>query len=167
MFGSLGFADQLDLFNTRAPRSPGCPPTGSSARCHFVGLILIGGAVIGGNIVSTVNTTVGTLFLLSGFAHIFILDRPANVLGFGMSNVIFCFVMGLLILTFGVYGRVTGGLPARQPVLARAPSGRRECEDPRRYHQRRALRYCRSAAPGKGHHPVIRPACGSPVPRPP
>ncbi|CAM5611468.1 hypothetical protein SMICM304S_01079 [Streptomyces microflavus] len=80
-----------------------------------VGLVLIAGAVIGGNVASMVNMTVGSLFLLSGFVHIFILDKGANILDFGMSNVIFSFVMGLLILTFGMYGRVTGGLPHDNP----------------------------------------------------
>ncbi len=63
--------------------------------------------------------TIGTLFVLSGFVHIFILDRPANILDFGMPNVIFSFVMGLLILTFGMYGRVTGGLPHDNPYWRR------------------------------------------------
>jgi hypothetical protein len=32
-----------------------------------------------------------------------------------MSNVIFSFVAGLLLLTFGLYGRVSGGLTADNP----------------------------------------------------
>ncbi|NEE30110.1 DUF4383 domain-containing protein, partial [Streptomyces sp. SID7982] len=60
----------------------------------LVGAVLIGGAAVGGNVASTVNMTVGTLFLLSGFIHLFILDRSANILDFSMANVIFSFVMG-------------------------------------------------------------------------
>jgi hypothetical protein len=46
--------------------------------------VLVGSTLmIGGNVASTLNMAVGTLFLLSGFVHIFILDRPANILDFG------------------------------------------------------------------------------------
>lgn len=61
------------------------------------------------------NMIVGGLFVLSGFAHLFVLDKPANVLGFGMSNVVFSFLMGLLIMTFGMYGRVSSKLPHDNP----------------------------------------------------
>ena len=84
-----------------------------------VGVALIAGGFIGGNVASTLNMVVGTLFLLSGFVHIFILDRSANVLDFGMSNVIFSFVMGLVILTFGMYGRVSSKLPHDNPYWQR------------------------------------------------
>ncbi|MFD5517241.1 DUF4383 domain-containing protein [Streptomyces sp. NPDC127066] len=116
VFGSLGFADELSPFNTNGDSIAGMSTNGAlSLISVVVGLILIAGAVIGGNIASTLNMVVGTLFLLSGFAHIFILDRPANILDFGMTNVIFSFVMGLVILTFGMYGRVSSKLPHDNP----------------------------------------------------
>lgn len=40
--------------------------------------------------------TVGGLFVLSGFADIFVLDRPANILDFDMTNVLFSFVAEVL-----------------------------------------------------------------------
>ncbi|MEU0376171.1 MULTISPECIES: DUF4383 domain-containing protein [Streptomyces] len=116
VFGILGFADQLSFFDTNGSQVAGLSTNGVlSLISVVVGLVLIAGAVIGGNVASMVNMTVGTLFLLSGFVHIFILDKGANILDFGMPNVIFSFVMGLLILTFGMYGRVTGGLPHDNP----------------------------------------------------
>lgn len=87
-----------------------------------VGLVLIGGAVIGGNVASTLNMTVGALFVLSGFFHLFVLDRPANVLDFGMTNVVFSFVRGLLVASFGMYGRVSGKLPHDNPYWRRRHS---------------------------------------------
>ncbi|RBL84678.1 DUF4383 domain-containing protein, partial [Streptomyces cavourensis] len=102
VFGILGFTNQLGFFDTNGSQVAGLSTNGLlSLISVVVGLVLMAGAVIGGNVASTVNMTVGTLFLLSGFVHIFILDKGANVLDFGMSNVIFSFVMGLLILTFG------------------------------------------------------------------
>ncbi|MFC9034236.1 DUF4383 domain-containing protein [Streptomyces arboris] len=120
VFGILGFTDQLGFFDTSGSQVAGLSTNGLlSLISVVVGLVLIAGAVIGGNVASMVNMTVGVLFLLSGFVHIFILDKGANILDFGMSNVIFSFVMGLLILTFGMYGRVTGGLPHDNPYWRR------------------------------------------------
>ncbi|MER7695813.1 MULTISPECIES: DUF4383 domain-containing protein [unclassified Streptomyces] len=119
-FGLLGFADRLSFFDTSGSEIAGLSTNGLlSLISVIVGGVLIAGAAIGGNTASTVNVTVGSLFLLSGFGHLFILDRPANILDFGMSNVVFSFVMGLLILTFGMYGRVSGGLPHDNPYWRR------------------------------------------------
>ncbi|MFB7248426.1 DUF4383 domain-containing protein [Streptomyces populi] len=120
VFGALGFADELSPFNTDGDSIAGMSTNGTLSLISVaVGLVLIAGAVIGGNVASTLNMTVGTLFLLSGFVHIFILDRPANILDFGMTNVIFSFVMGLVILTFGMYGRVSSKLPHDNPYWQR------------------------------------------------
>ncbi len=120
VFGSLGFANQLSFFDTDGSSIAGLSSNGLlSLISLLVGAVLITGAAVGGNVASTVNMTVGSLFLLSGFVHLFILDRSANILDFSMANVIFSFLMGLLILTFGMYGRVTGGLPHDNPYWRR------------------------------------------------
>lgn len=120
VFGILGFADELSPFNTEGQSIAGMSTNGAlSLLSVLVGLALIIGGRIGGNVASTLNMAVGTLFLLSGFVHIFILDRPANILDFGMTNVIFSFVMGLVILTFGMYGRVSSKLPHDNPYWRR------------------------------------------------
>lgn len=120
VFGILGFTQQLDFFGTSGDRIAGLSTNGllSLISVAFGGL-LIAGSVVGGNVASTLNMTIGALFLLSGFGHLFILHRAANILDFGMPNVVFSFVMGLLILTFGMYGRVTGGLPHDNPYWRR------------------------------------------------
>ncbi|MER5450903.1 DUF4383 domain-containing protein [Streptomyces sp. NPDC002764] len=120
VFGVLGFADELSPFSTGGQRIAGMSTNGVlSLISVVVGLALIGGGIVGGNFASTLNMVVGTLFLLSGFAHIFILDRSANILDFGMTNVLFSFVMGLIILTFGMYGRVSSKLPHDNPYWRR------------------------------------------------
>ncbi|MFE6919232.1 DUF4383 domain-containing protein [Streptomyces rubiginosohelvolus] len=120
VFGCLGFADQLSPFNTSGSEIAGLSTNGAlSLISVVVGGALVGGAIVGGNFASTLNMVIGSLFLLSGFAHIFILDRPANVLDFGMTNVIFTFVMALLILTFGMYGRVSSKLSHDNPYWRR------------------------------------------------
>lgn len=120
VFGVLGFADELSPFSTDGESLAGLSTNGLlSLISVLVGLALIAGGVVGGNFASTLNMVVGTLFLLSGFAHLFILDKPANFLDFGMTNVMFSFVMGLIILTFGMYGRVSSKLPHDNPYWRR------------------------------------------------
>lgn len=132
LFACLGFADALTPFSTSGDHIAGMTTnTTLSVISLVVGLALIGGSVVGGNFASTLNMTVGTLFLLSGFGHIFILDRSANFLDFGMTNVIFSFVMGLVILTFGMYGRVSSKLPHDNPYWQNRHPGR-TAEEPRR-----------------------------------
>ncbi|MHC5261397.1 DUF4383 domain-containing protein [Streptomyces sp. UC4497] len=140
VFGCLGFADQLSPFDTDGTQIAGMSTNGVlSLISVVVGLVLIGGAVIGGNVASTLNMTVGALFVLSGFFHLFVLDRPANVLDFGMTNVVFSFVMGLLVASFGMYGRVSAKLPHDNPYW-------------RRRHPREAAR--ESLARRNGPHPA-------------
>ncbi|MFC5901649.1 DUF4383 domain-containing protein [Streptomyces zhihengii] len=116
VFGCLGFADALSPFSTSGDTIAGMTTNVAlSVISTVVGLALIVGGLIGGNVASTVNMTVGVLFVLSGFYHIFVLDRAGNFLDFGMSNVMFSFVMGLVIMTFGMYGRVSGGLSPDNP----------------------------------------------------
>ena len=120
LFGCLGFADELRPFATDGTRIAGMSTNGLlSLLSVLFGVLLVVGAVIGGNIASTLNMAVGVLFLLSGLAHLFVLDRPANILDFGLANVFFSFVMGLLIATFGMYGRVSGRLPHDNPYWRR------------------------------------------------
>ncbi|OIK29244.1 DUF4383 domain-containing protein [Streptomyces malaysiense] len=153
VFGALGFADELSPFSTDGGRIAGMSTNGVlSLVSVLVGLALVAGGVVGGNFASTLNMTVGTLFLLSGFAHVFILDRPSNFLGFGMANVMFSFVMGLVVLTFGMYGRVSGKLPHDNPYW-------------RRRHAREAARES-LAARRRERRGELSPA-GGPAPRQP
>ncbi|WP_328675065.1 DUF4383 domain-containing protein [Streptomyces sp. NBC_00343] len=120
VFGILGFADELSPFSTHGHHIAGMSTNGLlSVISVVVGLALIAGGIVGGNLASTLNMVIGTLFLLSGFVHLFILDRSANVLDFGMTNVLFSFIMGLIILTFGMYGRVSSKLPHDNPYWRR------------------------------------------------
>ncbi|MGW5330381.1 DUF4383 domain-containing protein [Streptomyces sp. NPDC004014] len=152
LFGCLGFADELSPFGTDGTRIAGMSTNGLLSLISVLfGLLLIGGAVVGGNFASTLNMAVGTLFLISGFGHVFILDRSANILDFGMSNVIFTFVMGLLILTFGMYGRVTGGLSHDNPYWRRRhprQAARESLAARRRERAREALAPARDASAG-------------------
>ncbi|MBC9715203.1 DUF4383 domain-containing protein [Streptomyces sp. TRM66268-LWL] len=149
VFGILGFTEQLGFFDTDGARIAGLSTNGAlSLVSVLVGLTLVVAAVIGGNVASTVNMVVGVLFVLSGFVHLFVLDKPANFLDFGMSNVVFSFVMGLLIMTFGMYGRVSGGLPHDNPYWRRRHPGQAQREDAVRASRATAATYLTASAGG-------------------
>ncbi|MFJ8045759.1 DUF4383 domain-containing protein [Kitasatospora sp. NPDC096147] len=124
VFGCLGLADGLAFFSTEGEDVAGLSSNGLLSVISIVtAAVLIAGAVIGGNTASTINIVVGTLFVISGFVNLILLERSANVLAFRMPNVLFSFVMGLLIATFGMYGRVSAGLPRDNPYwLHRHPA---------------------------------------------
>ncbi|MFJ4675510.1 DUF4383 domain-containing protein [Kitasatospora sp. NPDC088783] len=116
VFGCLGLADGLAFFSTRGESVAGLSSNGLLSLVSIVtAVVLIVGAAIGGTTASTVNIVVGTLFVLSGFVNLALLDSGANVLAFRIPNVVFSFAMGLLIATFGMYGRVSGRLPYDNP----------------------------------------------------
>jgi Domain of unknown function (DUF4383) len=131
IFGILGFTGGLSFFNTTGERIAGLSSNGLLSLISIVAAaILLAGAVIGGNTASNVNLVMGTLFILSGFVNLALLDTTANFLSFRLPNVIFSYLVGLMLLTFGMYGRVSGALPHDNPYWrARHPDeARREAE---------------------------------------
>ncbi|MEU6848316.1 DUF4383 domain-containing protein [Streptomyces sp. NPDC046716] len=122
-FGILGLVDRIGFFDTGGKTTLGLNTNGAlSVLSLVVGSLLLAAAVRGGNTASTVNMTLGIAFLLVGFASLFALDSRYNILNFRLQNVLFSFVVGLLLMTGGMYGRVSGGLPHDNPYwLSRHP----------------------------------------------
>ncbi|MEU1302227.1 DUF4383 domain-containing protein [Streptomyces shenzhenensis] len=138
-FGILGLTDNIGFFNTGGNTALGLNTNGTlSVLSICVGLLLFVGMVIGGNFASTLNMTLGILFLLSGFLNLALLPTPYNFLAFKIQNVLFSFVVGLLLMVFGMYGRVSSTLPhdnpywrARHPDLAEAPELEQSTNQPK------------------------------------
>lgn len=116
-FGLLGYFNQLAFFDTAGVDKVVGLSTNVllSTISVVVGLALIGGAIAGGNIAAELNAVVGALFIASGLVNLTFLRTSLNILNFSMANVIFSFVVGTVLLTFGLYGRVSGGLPPDNP----------------------------------------------------
>ncbi|MGA4842264.1 DUF4383 domain-containing protein [Streptomyces sp. G45] len=115
-FGILGLIDKVGFFDTRGDTVAGLNTNGAlSVLSLCVGLLLFAGMVIGGNFASTLNMVLGIAFLLSGFVNLALLDTGLNVLAFRIQNVLFSFAVGLLLMVFGMYGRVSGNLPHDNP----------------------------------------------------
>ncbi|MFJ6750560.1 DUF4383 domain-containing protein [Streptomyces sp. NPDC091266] len=115
-FGILGLIDKIGFFDTGGDTVAGLNTNGAlSVLSIVVGVLLFAGMVIGGNFASTLNIVFGVLFLLSGFVNLALLQTDANFLAFEIQNVLFSFIVGLMLLVFGMYGRVSGGLPHDNP----------------------------------------------------
>ncbi|WP_406449727.1 DUF4383 domain-containing protein [Streptomyces sp. NBC_00876] len=115
-FGILGLIDRIGFFDTGGATVAGLNTNGAlSVLSICVGLLLFIGMVIGGNLASTLNMVLGIAFILSGFVNLALLDTGLNFLAFEIQNVLFSFVVGLLLMMFGMYGRVSGGLSHDNP----------------------------------------------------
>jgi hypothetical protein len=115
-FGLLGFTRGVPALSSRGEQVLGLSANGVLAGLSIaVAAVLIAAALRGSRVASTVMLVLGVLFLLSALVNLAVLGTRANVLAFQTSNVIFSVVVGLLLLTLGAYGRVSGHLPADSP----------------------------------------------------
>jgi hypothetical protein len=116
VFGILGFISKLTFFSTHGKSIFGISSNGALALISVVvGVCLLGCAALGGNTAAWANTVFGGLFMLSGLVNLTVMRTDLNFLAFHMSNVIFSFVVGTALMTFGMYGRVGGSLPPDNP----------------------------------------------------
>ncbi|MEV7868384.1 DUF4383 domain-containing protein [Streptomyces sp. NPDC088124] len=115
-FGILGLMDRIGFFGTGGQQVAGLNANGTlSVLSICVGVLLLAGMVIGGNTASTINMVLGVLFIISGFVNLALLDTSYNFLAFHLQNVLFSFVVGVLLMFFGMFGRVSGSLPHDNP----------------------------------------------------
>ncbi|MFF1698953.1 DUF4383 domain-containing protein [Streptomyces sp. NPDC058257] len=133
-FGVLGLIDKIGFFDTGGDTVAGLNTNGAlSVLSICVGLLLFVGMVIGGNFASTLNMVLGCAFILSGFVNLAFLDTGLNFLAFRMPNVLFSFVVGILLMIFGMYGRVGSALPHDNPYWrARHPEQHAEHSEHRK-----------------------------------
>ncbi len=115
-FGILGLTNHVGFFSLHGHYVAGLNSNGAlSVLSIVVGALLFIGMVIGGNFASNLNMVLGVLFILSGFVNLAILDTAWNYLAFRIPNVLFSFFVGLMLMTFGMYGRVHSHLPLDNP----------------------------------------------------
>jgi hypothetical protein len=123
VFGVLGFAGGLDFFSTEGEQILGLSSNGLlSTISVVVALVLLGAAARGPRVASTVMIVVGTLFLLSALVNLAVQRTSFNVLAFEFENIVFSVVVGLLLLTLGAYGRISGHLPEDSPYAHPHPA---------------------------------------------
>jgi hypothetical protein len=78
----------------------------------IVGIIVLGGALYGRNLDHFINLGAGVVFLGAGILMLTVLQTSANFLNYTVATCVVSFVIGLVLLTAGLYGKV--GTPAEQ-----------------------------------------------------
>jgi hypothetical protein len=115
-FGVLGLADGLAYFSTDGERIAGLSSNGLLSTISLVtAAVLVTAALSGPRVASTTMLVIGALFLVSALANLAVLETDLNVLAFSMANVVFSICAGLVLLTLGAYGRISGNLPEDSP----------------------------------------------------
>ena len=115
-FGVLGLVDGLAYFSTDGERIAGLSSNGLLSTISLVtAAVLVVAALRSSRVASTAMLVIGALFLVSALANLAVLETEVNVLAFSMANVVFSICAGLLLLTLGAYGRVSGNLPDDSP----------------------------------------------------
>lgn len=129
VFGVLGFAGGLDFFSTDGEPVLGLSSNGLLSTVSLItAAVLVFAAFRSARTASTIMMVIGVLFLVSALANLAVLRTELNVLAFEMANVIFSIVAGLVLLTLGAYGRVSGHLPADSPYATAADDDEDEPE---------------------------------------
>lgn len=115
-FGLLGLAAGPAMFSTTGPTVLGMSSNGLLAIISIaVGAVLVAAGVRGGRTASTILVIAGAAFVLSGLVNAVVLGTPLNLLAFRISNVVFSFAAGALLLFLGAWGRFAGHLPDDNP----------------------------------------------------
>ncbi len=70
------------------------------------GIVLVAGALIGRNIDHWINLVGGLVFLVAGMAMMVLMQTDLNFLGFTMTTCVVSFVIGMVLFTAGLYGKV-------------------------------------------------------------
>jgi hypothetical protein len=125
VFGVLGLLRDIPFFSTTGKHVAGMSTNGALSTISIVvAALLIFGAFVGGNFASTLNIAVGGLFVIGGLVNLALMSTSgSNFLAFRLPNVFFSFAMGLLIMTFGMYGRVGLYLPYDNPYWQKRHPG--------------------------------------------
>lgn len=71
------------------------------------GVLLLLAVAIGRNVDMMVNMYFGGALMVIGCASLVLMRTESNYLNFGMTNVVIAFVLGSLLLTASLYGKVS------------------------------------------------------------
>jgi len=100
--GRLGLFAQHGL-----PTSMGLRANGAFAILSIVaGAVIVVGAVVGRNLDRWINLVGGIGFLVAGLAMVCLLQTSFNVLGFSVATVVVSFLIGMVMFTAGLYGKI-------------------------------------------------------------
>jgi hypothetical protein len=108
VFGVVGFIEtrRLDFFDRGDTWVLGLKTNPAfSILSIVVGAVLVGGAIYGRNVDHFINLYGGVVFLVAGLAMMTVLHTDLNLLNFSMTNCVVSFLIGLVLLDAGLYGK--------------------------------------------------------------
>ncbi|MGH8879317.1 MAG: DUF4383 domain-containing protein, partial [Stackebrandtia sp.] len=113
VFGILGFIKSRGLQTFAQPGDSDLPRAlwldanpAFSILSIVVGALVVLAVIVGRNVDMWVNLIAGGVFLLAGMAMMALLHTELNYLGFTMATCVASFILGLVMFTAGLYGRV-------------------------------------------------------------
>jgi hypothetical protein len=116
LFGVVGF---VQTKGTEPFAQTGATALGLRTNLAFSALSMVAGAVIvlaaaiGRNVDKAVNMLGAVLFLVVGTAMMALLRTDGNILNFSIETCMVSYVIGMVLLTAGLYGKVGSAEPAR------------------------------------------------------
>jgi hypothetical protein len=117
VFGIAGYAktSSMDFFAQPGERVLGLTTNPAFALLSVVvGGLVIAATAVGRNLDVAVNTVLGGVFMLAGLLMLCVLRTDLNFLAFSMTNVNVSFVIGLVLVTAGLYGNVSRQATSRR-----------------------------------------------------
>jgi hypothetical protein len=108
-FGAVGWSQTqgVDWFAQGDWSALGLPTNRAfSAASLLAGAVVLVAALVGRNVDRFVNLWGGVAFLLAGTAMMALVHTEANVLNLSIGTSVASYVIGLLLLAAGLYGRV-------------------------------------------------------------
>jgi hypothetical protein len=121
---SLGFFAQDGLPSALGLRAN----TAFAILSIVVGVVVIASTLIGRNVFYWVSMVGGIVFLVAGLAMLALLQTDLNFLGFSVATCVVSFVIGVVLFSAGLYGRV--GTPQQEELEDRFRHG---SPDPERH----------------------------------
>jgi len=110
VFGVVGFAKTAVMYafaQDDLPEVLGLKTNRAFARLSIVmGATVLAGAIIGRNVDHLINLVASVVFLVAGMAMLALLHTNLNVFGFEVSTCVVSFIIGMVLATAGLYGKV-------------------------------------------------------------
>lgn len=120
VFGVVGYVQTSDLpmFDQTGERALGLTTNLAFSLLSIVfGILVVATTLIGRNFDVPVNVGLGTVFMVAGLAMLCLIRTDLNFLAFSITNVNVSFVIGMLLMAAGLYGKAS----SRQRPRAAAP----------------------------------------------
>jgi Na+/melibiose symporter-like transporter len=117
-YGAIALAQTTDhsFFDEQGERVLGMTANAAAAVVWIViGVIAAGAALVGRNVDAKVNYLFGPVLWILGTIGLFFIRNGQNFLAFSITSVCVYYVVGIILLTGGLYSTISGTNTSRRP----------------------------------------------------